>query len=129
MDKINEWFEYFKHHEGRTVRHTQRVQGLYKKVFAGGRTIFAGVGMEISPSDQLSFSTDLSEEEQLIIGNAEYFESICMGVLDVLLVQPPIPVKRFACRIDKIEYHEIDSSPRAFRLAARDAAEKFLKED
>lgn len=64
--------------------------------------------------------------DQQIFKDEKWFEYVCLGVLDVMIVRPVNPITHFKCIIDKIEYHDVDSSSLAFRLAARDATEKFL---
>ena len=125
MVTINDWLKSFKNLPKVAVHQCGNVEGLCKRA-TGGRFLFAKVGLEFQPCSELIFDVSLNSTDERILKDEEWFKYVCLGVLDVMLVRPLKPINYFKCIINKIEYHDIDSSPLAFRLAARDAAEKFL---
>jgi hypothetical protein len=87
--------------------------------------------VEISPSDVLIFDDHLPPPLKSKCHNEKWLRSIYYGILDVMIVKPMIPKPMipktiFKCVVEHVEFHEIDSSRRAFRLAGRYAAEAYL---
>lgn len=110
------------------VHSSARVSGVCKKVL-GGRALYAEVELYFAESTDLTFVSELADTEYQRAYDEGWLKEIYLGVLDVMLVRPMIPVTIFSCAIKKIRYHEIDTSARAFRLAGRYAAEKFLEQE
>jgi hypothetical protein len=67
--------------------------------------------------------------ERSPLNHDAWIEAICLGVLDYMLVLPEAPVSKFHCAIKQMNFHLIDSSRTAFRLAGRYAAKKALTSD
>lgn len=104
------------------------VSGKCKKVF-GGRSLYAEIDLDFDKSEELKFLSNLSNLEYHHAYDKGWIKGIFLGVLDVMLVRPIIPITIFSCTIKKIRFHEIDSSVQAFRIAGRYAAEKFLEQE
>jgi hypothetical protein len=128
MVTIFDWLKKFEDLPSVTIHSKKHIEGVCKMV-TGARSLFGIVGITLSPSEELVFETSLKEEVRNRCEDEKWIEHICLGVLDVMLTGPPTPINHFRCVIDKIEYHEIDSSKQAFRLAARDATQKFLAQE
>jgi Elongation factor G, domain IV len=126
MVTIADWLRNYEDLQPVGIRKKSRIEGTCKKVM-GARSLFAKVSLEFSPSNGLEFVSTLSGEEQQACEEEGWLQPICLGVLDVMLVHPVTPINVFRCAIVAVEYHPIDSSRQAFRLAARQAAEEFLR--
>jgi hypothetical protein len=98
-------------------------------LITGEKIHFAKVKIKISPSNGLLFSTSIDEKMKLKMIEGGFLESICHGVLDVMLIGPLYPINRFQCDICTVEMDPRRSSKLAFRFAARDAVQSFLSND
>ena len=128
MVTISDWLKKFDDLPTVTVHSTRRVEGVCK-IVTGARSLFAKVEMEFSPSDRLVFEASLSEAIRNRCEEEKWMDYLCIGVLDVMLVGPPTPINCFRCNVDFIDFHDIDSTKQAFRLAGRDAAQNFLSQE
>ena len=99
------------------------------KMVCGGRSLFARVTLELSPSDTLTFGAQLDDGTAALAAQRGWLRAVCFGCLDTALVYPALPVTVFRCVLTAIEFHEVDSSAQAFRLAARNAMRAFLEAD
>jgi hypothetical protein len=125
-NNLSNWLKSFENLPPVGVQGTHHVEGLCKKA-TGGRFLFAKVGMAFSPSNELIFEESLPEPLKQRCQQENWLDAISCGVLDIMLAATPITL--FKCVIDNIEFHEIDSSPQAFRLAARYATEDFIRQE
>ena len=125
MTGISDWLGSFNNLPPVGILGSRCVDGICKRVM-GGRSLFAKVKLEFSPSEELVFNSLLPEELYSYCQEEGWLSTICLGVLDVMLVRPVTPRTHFRCVIHSIEYHPIDSSGQAFRLAARYATEEFI---
>lgn len=128
MITISDWLKSYQDLPQVTVHFTRQVEGVCK-IVTGARSLFAKVGITISPSDNLIFEHSLNEVIKKRSEDEKWIEYFCLGVLDMMLAGPPTPICCFQCNIDYIEYHDIDSTKQAFRLAGRDAARNFLSQE
>jgi hypothetical protein len=128
MVSISDWLSGFQNLQDVGILSQRSVEGVCRKG-TGGRFLFAKVSIQFSPSDTLEFESSLSGEDKGQSESEGWLRAICLGVLDVMLVRPAIPITQFRCVINGIEFHPIDSSPQAFRLAARYATEEFLRSE
>jgi hypothetical protein len=124
-NNLSNWLKSFENLPPVGVQGTHHVEGLCQKA-TGDRFLFAKVGMAFSPSNELIFEESLPEPLKQRCQQENWLDAISCGVLDIMLAATPITL--FKCVIDNIEFHEIDSSPQAFRLAARYATEDFLRQ-
>ena len=92
------------------------------------RIMRAKVKIAIAPSPELEIVDRLSSGKSRQIKNAECFDPIIYGVLDVMMTALSSPIQTFRLTILDAVYDDIHSSPMAFRLAAREAAKAILTE-
>ena len=92
------------------------------------RTIRAKVKIAIAPSAELEIIDGLAPDKSRLLKDAECFDAVVYGVLDVMMTALPSPIKSFRLTILDALYDDIHSSPMAFRLAAREAAKSILSE-
>ena len=128
MIDINDWTDTYQNLSEVGVNSTIETSGLCKKVL-GARSLFAEVRITIKPSKELKFTSELESFDAKQAEAEDWLRGIYLGVLDVMLTRPLIPITIFECTINKICFHEIDSSFQAFRVAGRYAAEEFLKQE
>ncbi len=128
MIEFINWIKAYQHLPPVGIHSSYTIKGSYKKVL-GGRALFAEVEIAISPSNNLKFTQSLSNNDYEVAKNEGWMNSICIGVLDVMIVRPLVPITTFECNVMSINYHDIDSSRQAFKMAGRRAAEQFLKQE
>jgi hypothetical protein len=68
--------------------------------------------------------TERDELERLGVG---WPDAIIFGLLDVLMLADSGPLYKLRVVLEKVWYHEIDSSQNAFRHAGRDAGRKIIE--
>lgn len=88
---------------------------------------YAKVKIRLSPSETLQVVDELDEDKSETLRHNSWFEQIVFGVLDVMMTSLPTPHRYFKLTILDVDIDEIASVPIAFRLAARDAAQKILR--
>lgn len=93
------------------------------------RTMRGRVRIAIAPSPELEIVDRLAAEKSTLLKDMECFDQVVFGVLDVMMTTLPTPVRTFRLTILDADYDEINSSPMAFRLAAREAAKSILTGD
>ena len=98
-------------------------------MITGEKLHYAKVGLDLSPSDSLIFKTTIKDEIKKLCEKERWLESICFGVLDVMLVGPMTPINNFNCVISLVEIDPRRSSRLAFRFAARAAVQDFLSKE
>ena len=128
MVNIDDWYQAYKNLPDVRVHSERETEGICQKTL-GARALFARIRIEIGPSDTLEFKSVLHAAEDARAIQEGWFKAICLGVLDVMLVRPAIPITIYRCTLKELHYHQIDSSVQAFRLAARYATEAFLEKE
>jgi len=128
MIGLDDWLNSYQELHQVGVHSSVRVNGVCKKVL-GGRALYAGVELYFTKSTELVFLSELSNTEYQRAYEEGWLRGLYLGVLDVMLVKPIVPVTIFSCTVNAISFHEIDSSVQAFRVAGRYAAEKFLEQE
>lgn len=122
---IKSWLKRFENCADVTVHKTEYVDGVCG-IVTGEKIHYAKIGITFAPSDSLIFESSLQSDIENRCNDEQWIDSLCYGVLDVMLLGPITPITRFKCTIEKIEYHEKRSSKLAFKLAARSATMKYL---
>ena len=128
MITIYDWLHTYEDVPPVGISSTMSVEGVCKKA-RGARFLFAVVRLRFSPLDKLQFENLLPHEDYMIADKEQWLTSIALGVLDVMLVHPSRPITNFLCVIESLQFHQVDSSKEAFRLAGRYAAQEFLKSE
>jgi hypothetical protein len=126
MDFLAEWFDNLQSRNEIVWRETLTINGLCK-MHTGPSFRYASVIIEFSPSSQFIVQDKLSGDMRKLMLERDWYRYIVFGVLDIMLTTPINPIKNFRMSINQIDYNEIESSSIAFRLAARDAAQKALQ--
>lgn len=128
MIALDDWLNSYQELHQVGVHSAARVSGVCKKVL-GGRALYAEVELCFAESTELTFLSGLSDKEYQRAYDEGWLRGLYLGVLDVMLVKPIVPVTVFSCTVNAIRFHELDSSVQAFRVAGRYAAEKFLEQE
>ncbi|MGH1540061.1 MAG: hypothetical protein ACRBHB_06545 [Arenicella sp.] len=128
MIDLDDWRSSYEELHNVGVHTSVKVEGVCKKVL-GGRALYAGVELHFRESTELVFLSELSDTEYKQAYEEGWLRGIYLGVLDIMLVKPIVPVTAFSCTVNAIRFHEVDSSVKAFRLAGRYATEKYLEQE
>ena len=91
---------------------------------AGPKRYFARIKVRIEPAAQFEIVDSVSDEE---VRNERYLDWAVFGLLDVLLTDNIAPLREIRITLESAEHHPVNSSPNAFRLAGRDAAQGLLR--
>lgn len=93
--------------------------------FIGSRPAYAKVVLKFEPADAFRVdATALKKDSRTL----SYVESIAFGALDVLMTNHAYAMSKVKITILNIEEDEVESTPHAFRLAAREATRKASSE-
>lgn len=98
------------------------------RLHTGGTLWFAGVTLSLAPAIELRVRDQLEVEVRARLHQWDWYNSIVLGVLDVLLTRPIAPIRRFELVILAVEIDDIETRGKAFRIAARAAAQSVLVE-
>lgn len=126
MISINTWIESYLNSTPISVSKSIEVEGLCK-IVTGGRCLYAKVLLEVLPSNDLIFEDQTKKNKRSLLDHEAWTEAAFLGILDYMLVMPITSISRFHCVIKELDFHDIDSSSLAFRLAGRNAAKKILE--
>ena len=125
MKILNDWSHSIIARAHTKVLGSARATGVFKKV-SGGMSLYASVDLSIGPGPEIACCDLLDEAIRERMISEGWYRQVLFGVLDVFLVRPNTPLSPFLLTIEGMDFHEIDSTALAFRLASRDAAEKCL---
>ena len=128
MINLNDWLKSYENLQPMGINSSVNVIGVCKKVF-GARALYAEVEICFTESKDLKFNSMLPGIENQQAYDEGWLKGVYLGVLDVMLVRPLVPITVFTCTVNTIRFHEIDSSAQAFRVAGRYAAERFLEQE
>ncbi len=125
MEYLHKWFDDLAR-PGAAWEQTGSARGECRR-HVGPSIWYAAVEIRVSPNDKFEVE-DLSVPRIINrhIDGERWYDQIVFGVLDVMLTRAVAPIKSFKLTILEIDFDEIQSTPMAFRLAARDAALKIL---
>jgi hypothetical protein len=125
MDILRDWIENL---QSRTdIRVTKKSTASGEYFSHNGPSIkSAYVELEISPDNEPSVDISKLDNTNENI-DPEIINSVVFGVMDVMLTSLSSPIKNYKLTINNLGYDEIQSTQIAFRMAARDAAQKILK--
>ncbi len=127
MNYFDEWFKSMLSDSPFSWNETIRAEFEYRK-FVSPRVLYARVEIVIAPGEGFEIETLAEPPTDNEKHNQVLRDQIIFGVLDVMLTRPVAPIRDFKLTILRIGYDEKDSFPRAFRLAAREAAFKILQQ-
>jgi hypothetical protein len=126
MGFIEKWYEDLMARSPSKLKREVEAWGEYYRQAAVIR--YAKVKICLGPGESLQVFDDLDKDKSDQLRRMGGFEQIVFGVLDVMLTSPSSPCRFFTLRILDVDINEITSVPIAFRLAARDATQRILKE-
>ena len=104
-----------------------RVIGEREKHF-GPKSEFARVQLTVHPASGFEVDDSVEERSELERLGVGWPDATIFGLLDVLMLAESGPLYKVRVVLEKVWYHEIDSSQVAFRHAGRDAGRKIIEE-
>lgn len=124
--ELTNWFENIKTSPDLLWKYSGQAKGVCKR-HTGPSIWFAAVHLAIMPSEAFEVETHLSEEEHIYLTKVGWLNQIIYGAFDVMLTYMVAPVRRFKLVVLAIEYNDIETTPMAMRLAARDATSQIVQ--
>ena len=125
-DYLRLWAEGWQKRVSMLLAASVSVIGEREKHF-GPRSEFAKIQLTIYPSSSFEVVDAVAERVELERLGAGWPESAILGLLDVLMVAEPDPLYKVRVVLEKVWYHDVDSSWNAFRHAGRDAGRKIIQ--
>lgn len=122
MKKLDDWYDNLLSRRSATLAKQVCVEGV-REAHLGPRWEFARVVVNAEPSPSFSAQCD----PRVSVEHEEFVRAAIFGMLDVLLVADPAPLREVCLRVVEVDVHAMDSSTIAFRRAGRDAATKLLE--
>jgi hypothetical protein len=124
MNYLEKWAGDLLSRQSRTLNEVVRVTGT-RKAHLGPRLDFAQVTFAIAPASGFEVSIEVSNLDANRAHQA-FIESAVFGFLDVAMLAEPYPYKNVRLHVLSAEFDPVSSNAMAFRLAGRDAGQKFL---
>jgi hypothetical protein len=125
MDFLTEWFDDIQCKPEFVWKRSVIVKGTCN-MHTGPSIRYASLTIEFSPSSKFVVDDILNIDIRSLLLERDWYRHIILGVLDVMLTTPISPIRNFKMTINQVDYNEIESTPIAFRLAARDTARRAL---
>jgi hypothetical protein len=126
MNYFEEWFVGLTDTKSyNPIKQRALATGEYNK-HVGPAIRYARVTISLEPDNTFQVVDKLNAEISGYLKQQGCFTPIIFGVLDVALTSYSIPINVFVLTLLDVKYDEIDSSPIAFRLAAREACKLAL---
>lgn len=88
---------------------------------------FAKVELTVHPAEALDVLDSVPEKADLEKLGAGWPDSIILGLLDILMDAERGPLRNFRVVLERVWYHDVDSTRNALRGAGRDAGRKILE--
>ncbi len=126
MDYVQQWVTDLTSHSSYNPLKTEQESWGEIDRHPSPRIMRAKVKIAIAPSPELEIIDRLAQGKSTLLKDAECFDQIVFGVLDIMMTALPSPIRTFKLTILDADYDETHSSPMAFRLAAREAAKNIL---
>ena len=93
----------------------------------GARGEFARVQLTVHPSESFEVIDRVAERSELEKLGLEWPDCAIFGLLDVLMFSELGPLYKVRVVLEKVWYHDVDSTYQAFRHAGRAAGRKIVK--
>lgn len=124
MNYIAKWCEEIQSRTPTSVPRRLTATGV-RDQHVGPRMEYAKIEVVVEPATSLGirFPTDVDAIETTRL----FLEAAIFGLLDILLVSGPYPVRNVSITIARCEIDPINSSQMAFRYAGRDAGRKIIR--
>jgi translation elongation factor EF-G len=88
---------------------------------------FAKVKLTVSPSEAFDVVDSVPEGPELEKLGVGWPDPVVLGLLDILMNAKQGPLRNVRVVLERVWYHEVDSSRDAFRSAGRDAGRKIIE--
>ena len=105
---------------------SQHVTGEYGPT-TGPRRQYAKVEFLVEPAEEFGVVTAIEDIEHDEFWESEHPDWAVLGLLDVVLVAWPQPLRSIKITITNADYHPLWSSRMAFRMAGREAGRKLVE--
>jgi len=92
----------------------------------GANSEFAKVQLTVQAAKDFEVVDSVEQKNELEKLGVEWPDPVILGLLDSLMNTDLGPLKNIRVRLERVWYHEVDSSRNAFRNAGRDAGRKIL---
>jgi hypothetical protein len=126
MDYFAMWVKNIETSSGINWRRAVDARGECRR-HTGPSTWFAAVRIEISPDSKFNVEEKLEAAILARMIEEGWRDQIILGVLDITFTHLVAPLRDFKLTILDIEFNDVESTPKAFRLAAREATKKILE--
>jgi translation elongation factor EF-G len=123
-DYLALWGEGSSDEHSRTLPTTITVIG--ERIHAG-KNEFAKVELTVLPATTFNVVDSVPEKSELEKLGVGWPDPVVLGLLDVLLTAAQGPLRNIRVILERVWYHEVDSSQGAFRGAGRDAGRKIIE--
>ena len=87
---------------------------------------FAKVQLTVQAAKEFEVVDSVEQQDELEKLGVEWPDPVIFGLLDSLMNADLGPLKNIRVRLEKVWYHEVDSTRNAFRNAGRDAGRKII---
>jgi len=126
MNYLEKWAENLSTVRSQPLRRTVRVEGIHK-AHLGPRMEFARVEFEAEPADRFIAVVRVPGIEA-DVEKQRFIEWAIFGLLDVVMLAEPSPLKNMRITVLGLDVDPVDSSMMAFRLAGREAGRRLLED-
>lgn len=92
-----------------------------------GKSEFAKVELTVLPANTFDVVDLVAEKDDLEKLGVGWPDPVIFGLLDGLMNVKPNPIKNVRVVLERVWYHDVDSSRDAFRHAGRDAGRKIIE--
>jgi hypothetical protein len=123
MNYLTKWFDAIQSDPSMLLDRSISVTGLRDK-HLGPRWEYANVDVLFEPAAlfEVRFGPDISHDDS----DRAFLDAAIFGVLDILLVYGPDPLRNVRITLTRCEIDPVRSSQMAFRQAGRDAGRKVM---
>jgi hypothetical protein len=125
-DYLSLWAEGLANQQSRRLAAPITVLGEWIKQL-GARGEFAKVELTVHPSESFEVIDRVAERSELEKLGVEWPDCAVFGLLDVLMVTKSGPLYKVCVVLEKVWYHEVESTYQAFRHAGRAAGQKIIE--
>jgi hypothetical protein len=125
-DYLSLWAEGLPNQQSRRLAAPITVLGEWIRQL-GARGEFAKVELTVHPSESFEVIDRVTERSELEKLGVEWPDCAIIGLLDALMVTKSGPLFKVCVILEKVWYHEVDSTYQEFRHAGRAAGQKIIE--
>ncbi len=123
-DYVSLWLDGLPKRKSKTICAPIKVSGKFGAYLVYGFQR-AEIELEVEPSSSFEVVDALHRNEE--VWDNGLMDGAIFGLLDVLMVADSEPICDIRVVLMDVDYDRIECSPRAFRLAGRDAGQKIIE--